>query len=197
MDSSSTTNDPHTPTYTDLTPQLSSASPDTPKKDRPHTPTILQTPTRMGYNGIGVGVRPHPEPSPSKTPKPAKAIAEVASQQKEVEGLGYGIELDEGTIDVSAEMAGEGSGSSSRDIVLDTSDLVNLDTTKDVRQEIQLEMEDNDIEFPSMEELKAYQDRLSGPSEVDNKDLVNMVRLPYNHKCNPLTRRSTPSWNHA
>jgi hypothetical protein len=179
MDSSSTTNDPHTPTYTDLTPQLSSASPDTPKKDQTYTPTIIQTPTRMGYNGIGVGVRPHPDPSPSKTPRPATTTGQEPIVQKEVEGLGYGIELDEGTIDVSAEMTGEGSSSSSKDIVLDTSDLVNLDTTEDTLQEMQAEPEDRDIEFPSVEEMKAYQDRLSGPTEVDNKDLVNMVRFPH------------------
>ena len=178
MDSSSTTNDPHTPTYTDLTPQLSSASPDTPKKDQAYTPTIIQTPTRMGYNGIGVGVRPHPDPSPSKTPRPAPAIAEVVSQKEEVEGLGYGIELDEGTIDVSAEMTGEGSSSTSRDLVLDTSDLVNLDMTEVVPQEERAEVEDRDIEFPSMVEMKTFQDRLSGSTEVENTDLVNMVRQP-------------------
>ena len=177
MDSSSTTNDPHTPTYTDLTPQLSSASPDTPKKDQTYTPTIIRTPTRMGYNGIGVGVRPHPDPSPSKTPKPASTTGQELVAQKEVEGLGYEIELDEGTVDVSAEMTGEGSSSSSREIVLDPSDLVNLDTTEDIPEEMQAEVEDRDIEFPSMEEMKAYQDRLSGPSEVENKDLVSMVRL--------------------
>ena len=178
MDSSSTTNDPHTPTYTDLTPQLSSASPDTPKKDQAYTPTVIQTPTRMGYNGIGVGVRPHPDPSPSKTPKPANTISLGLVAHKEVEGLGYGIELDEGTIDASAELTEEGSRSSSKDILLDTSDLVNLDAAKGIPQEIQAEVEERDIEFPSMEEMKAYQDRLSGSSEVDNKDLVNMVRLP-------------------
>jgi hypothetical protein len=181
MDSSSTTNDPHTPTYTDLTPQLSSASPDTPKKDQTYTPTVIQTPTRMGYNGIGVGVRPHPDPSPSKTPRPASTISPDPVAQKEVEGLGYGIELDEGTIDVSAEMTGEGSSSSSRDIVLDTSDLVNLDAAEDIPQEMQAEVEDRDIEFPSMEEMKAYQERLSGSSEVENKDLVSMVRSSLNH----------------
>jgi len=175
MDSSSTNNDPHTPTYTDLTPQLSSASPDTPKKDQAYTPTIIQTPTRMGYNGIGVGVRPHPDPSPSKTVKPASTISVDSVAQKEVEGLGYGIELDEGTIDVCAEMVGE--GSSSRDIVLDTSDLVNLDTTEGIPAEMQGEVEDRDIEFPSMEEMKAYQERLSGSSEVGNKDLVSMACL--------------------
>lgn len=178
MDSSSTTNDPHTPTYTDITPQLSSASPDTPKKDQAYTPTIIQTPTRMGYNGIGVGVRPHPDPSPSKTPRPAPAIAEVVSQKEEVEGLGYGIDLDEGTIDVSAEMTGDGSSSTSREIVLDTSDLVNLDMTEVAPQEEHTEVEDRDIEFPSMDEMKAFQDRLSGSTEVENTDLVNMVRLP-------------------
>ena len=178
MDSSSTNNDPHTPTYTDLTPQLSSASPDTPKKDQTYTPTIIQTPTRMGYNGIGVGVRPHPDPSPSKLAKPASTTGQGPSVQKDVEGLGYGIELDEGTIDVSAEMTGEGSSSSSKDIGFDTSGLVNLDAAKDITQEMQAEMEDRDIGFPSLEEMKAYQDRLSGSSEVDNKDLVNMVRLP-------------------
>ena len=177
MDSSSTTNDPHTPTYTDLTPQLSSASPDTPKKNQTYTPTIIQTPTRMGYNGIGVGVRPHPDPSPSRTPKPASTTGQESKPQKEVVGLGYGIELDEGTIDVSAEMTGEGSSSSSRDIVLDTSDLVNLDTTEGIPAEKQGEVEDRDIEFPSMEEMKAYQDRLTGSSEVDNKDLVSMACL--------------------
>jgi len=176
MDPSSTTNDPHTPTYTDLTPQLSSASPDTPKKDQAYTPTIIQTPTRMGYNGIGVGVRPHPDPSPSKTPRPAQATAEVVSQKEEVEGLGYGIELDEGTIEVSAEMTGEGSSSTSREIVLDTSGLVNLDMTQDIPQEEQAAVEDRDIEFPSTEEMKAFQDRLSGSTEVENTDLVNMVR---------------------
>jgi len=97
---------------------------------------------------------------------------------KEVEGLGYGIELDEGTIDVSAEMTGEGSSSSSKDIVLDPSDLVNLDAAKEMPQEIQAEVEDRDIEFPSLDEMKAYQGRLSGSPEVDNKDLVNMVRRP-------------------
>jgi hypothetical protein len=178
MDSSSTTNDPHTPTYTDLTPQLSSASPDTPKKDQAYTPTVIQTPTRMGYNGIGVGVRPHPDPSPSKTPKPASTISPDPVVHKEVEGLGYGIELDKGTIDVSAEMTGEGSSASSKDIVLDTSDLVNFETAEDLPQEMQAELEDRDIEFPSMEEMKAYQDRLSGASEMENKDLVSMVRLP-------------------
>jgi hypothetical protein len=80
--------------------------------------------------------------------------------------------------------------------VLDTSDLVNLDTTEDIPQEMQPEMEDKDIEFPSMEEMKAYQDRLSGSSEVDNKDLVSMVCL-LSYGCTLLTRRLTPSWNHA
>jgi len=132
----------------------------------------------MGYNGIGVGVRPHPDPSPSKTPKPASTTGQEPSVQKEVEGLGYGIELDEGTIDVSAEMTGEGSSSSSKDIVFDTSDLVNLDAAKGIPQEVQAEVEERDIEFPSLEEMKAYQDRLSGSTEVENEDLVNMVRLP-------------------
>lgn len=132
----------------------------------------------MGYNGIGVGVRPHPDPSPSKTPRPAPAIAEVVSQKEEVEGLGYGIDLDEGTIDVSAEMTGDGSSSTSREIVLDTSDLVNLDMTEVAPQEEHTEVEDRDIEFPSMDEMKAFQDRLSGSTEVENTDLVNMVRLP-------------------
>jgi hypothetical protein len=192
MDSSSTNNDPRTPTYTDLTPQLSSASPDTPKKDQTHTPTILQTPTRMGYNGIGVGVRPHPDPSPSKTPKPASTTGQEPIVQKEIEGLGYGIELDEETIDVNAEMRGEGSSSSSRDIVLDTSELANFDTTEEIPQEMQAEVVDRDIEFPSVEEMKAYQDRLSGLSEVENKDLVNMVRYAGIMQHALLTRRSIP-----
>jgi hypothetical protein len=145
----------------------------------------------MGYNGIGVGVRPHSDPSPSKPAKPASTRGQEPIAQKEVEGLGYGIELDEGTIDVSAEMTGEGSSASSKDIVLDTSNLVNLDTTEEIPKEMHAEVEDRDIEFPSMEEMKAYQDRLSGSSDVENKDLVNMVRLP-RYSCTPLTRRSNP-----
>lgn len=178
MDSSSTTNDPHTPTYTDLTPHLSSASPDTPKKeDQAYTPTIIQTPTRMGYNGIGVGVRPNPDPSPSKTPKPVKPT-EQAVAQKEVEGLGYEIELDDGTIDVGAEMVGEGSNSSSRDIVLDASDLVSLEMMGEPSEkEGDVEVEGREIEFPSFEDLKAYTNRLAGAGDMEKKDLVSMVRL--------------------
>lgn len=178
MDSSSTTNDPHTPTYTDLTPHLSSASPDTPKKeDQAYTPTIIQTPTRMGYNGIGVGVRPNPDPSPSKTPKPVKPT-EQAVAQKEVEGLGYEIELDDRTIDVGAEMIGEGSNSSSRDIVLDASDLASLEMMGEPSEkEVDVEVEDRDIEFPSFKEMKTYTDRLTGAGDLETKDLVDMVRL--------------------
>ena len=194
MASSSTATDPHTPDYTDLTPYLSSASPDTPKKES-YTPTILQTPTRMGYNGIGVGVRPSPVPSPSKTAiAPSSAVESVA--QKEVEGLGYGIELDEGTIDVSAEMdRGEGSSSSSKTIVLGT-DSVNLDKVDEsTTQDIQAE--DRDIEFPTLDEMKVYQDRLSGSSEVENKDLVEMVRFSSVWVETKLTIRSNHYWNHA
>jgi hypothetical protein len=131
------------------------------------------------YDGIGVGVRPIP--SPSKAVIPAKTVSHETAPQKEMEGLGYEMELDAGTIDVSTEMSrGEGSSSSSKTIVLEDHNLVNLDKTDEAMpqaiEQADVEVEDVDLEFPSLEEMKSYQDRLAGSSEVDNKDLVGMVR---------------------
>lgn len=146
----------------------------------------------MAYDGIGVGVRPSPGPSPSKNVKPVNTVVESVVE-KEVEGLGYGIELDEGTIEVSAEMdRGEGSSSSSSTIVLG-SDLGNLGKMDDTMLQDEVEaklLEEKDSEFPSMEEMKVYQERLSVSSEVDNKDLVGMVRLPPSRWTSELTYRS-------
>jgi len=173
------TNNPSTPTYTgleDLTPQLSSASPDTPtKKDRPYTSTILQTPTsRMkGYSTIGVGAKPDDHMATTiKSVHPS--VQDESQPRKEVEGLGYDIDLDEGMIDVSAEMdRGEGSSSSSREIVLGESGPEAKGSIPDVPVQ-EIEAEDREVEFPSLDEMKVMQDRLSG-SDVAKEDLVDMV----------------------
>jgi hypothetical protein len=183
--------DPSTPTFTaldDLTPTLSSASPDTPKKDSSYTPTILQTPTaaaRMkGYSHIGVGVGARPVAPVVSETSPAKQLEHVHPNVKENPdvprssedfGLGYGIELD--AEDMIEMTRGEGSRSST------TSIQTGLEQPEASAMDVELPSEvledredDKEIEFPSTEEMKGIQDRLS--SEVGKDDLVSMVNPP-------------------
>ena len=126
-----------------------------------------------GYSTIGVGAKPDDHMATTIKPIQASVQGENASR-KEVEGLGYGIDLDEGMIDVSAEMdRGEGSSSSSREIVLGESGPEATGPIADVPVP-EIEADDREVEFPSLEEMKVMQDRLSG-SDVGKEDLVDMV----------------------
>ena len=126
-----------------------------------------------GYSTIGVGAKPDDHMATTiKSVHPS--VQDESQPRKEVEGLGYDIDLDEGMIDVSAEMyRGEGSSSSSREIVLGESGPEAKGSIPDVPVQ-EIEAEDREVEFPSLDEMKVMQDRLSG-SDVAKEDLVDMV----------------------
>jgi hypothetical protein len=127
-----------------------------------------------GYSTIGVGAKPDDHMGSTAVRSVRSNVQSQGLPEKDVEGLGYEIDLEEGMIDVSAEMArGEGSSSCSRDIVLGEPSLEVTDTVQEAFGR-GAELEEREIEFPSPEEMKVMQDRLSG-SDVGKSDLVDMV----------------------
>jgi hypothetical protein len=149
-----------------------------------------------GYSTIGVGAKPDDHMGSTAIKSVQSNVKEESISNKEVEGLGYEIDLEEGMIDVSAEMArGEGSSSSSRDIVLGEPSLEGAEIMQDAPGR-NAEQEDREIEFPSLDEMKVMQDRLSG-SDLVKEDLVGMVCLCPLLKLRGSNIRSNPSWDHV
>jgi hypothetical protein len=128
-----------------------------------------------GYSRIGVGVRPDSGPLTDTMPsKVAPEVDDMLEMPKEVQGLGYGIELDANDqIDLGAiEMdRGEGSSSSSASVSLDQDNAseANITAVED--------KEERDTEFPSTEVMKSMGERLAS-SDLATADLVSMVSTP-------------------
>lgn len=137
-----------------------------------------------------------PDSGPLTDTMPSKVAPEVddmLEMPKEVQGLGYGIELDANDqIDLGAiEMdRGEGSSSSSASIAVNQEDAME---SNPVAVE---EKEERDTEFPSTEVMKSMGERLAS-SDPATAELISMVStLFYSTQTPNSLSRSNPSSSH-